>query len=243
MTVSPFRFPLASVAAVLLAAGLASCGAGHTERQTGYARVGIDVSHHQEAIDWSAVAADGVDFAFVKATEGVDHADTRFCGNWADAKTAGLVRGAYHFFRADRDGRAQADHFHRAVELRPGDLPAVVDVETLDGATPEQLIANLRTWLFLTEIRTGAKPLIYTNLKFYYRHLAGHFDGYPLWIARYSSHAPALSPATAPAFWQYGNRGRVAGIAGDVDLDVFLGDAAAFEALRLREPSAVSFRP
>ena len=60
-------------------------------------RYGIDVSAHQRAIDWQAVAADGIEFAYVKATEGGDFTDRRFADNWAAADAAGLDRGAYHF--------------------------------------------------------------------------------------------------------------------------------------------------
>src|SRR5690349_2704594 len=59
---------------------------------------GIDVSHHQNEIDWRKVAHDDVSFAFIKATEGGDHRDTRFATNWKEAQAAGLKVGAYHFF-------------------------------------------------------------------------------------------------------------------------------------------------
>ncbi|MCC2096979.1 MAG: glycosyl hydrolase family 25, partial [Hyphomicrobiales bacterium] len=58
---------------------------------------GIDVSKYQGDIDWNAVRASGVKFAWIKATEGGDHADERFLQNWNAAKAAGVPRGAYHF--------------------------------------------------------------------------------------------------------------------------------------------------
>ncbi len=221
----------------------AGCGTDETERQReGYIE-GIDVSHHQPRIDWPQVAADGINFAYVKATEGQSHRDTKFCENWASAKTAGLYRGAYHFYRADVNPREQFEHFRAVVSLVPGDLSPVLDVETLDGADKAELIEGLRTWLYLAEIEYGIKPVIYTNLKFYYHHLAGQFDDYPFWIARYGNNAPSVSSAATVAFWQYGDRGRVDGVTGHVDLNVFLGDSQAFGRLQIPEPTYTTLGP
>nr|WP_217497729.1 GH25 family lysozyme [Lysobacter enzymogenes] len=65
---------------------------------------GIDVSHHQGAIDWRAVARDAVAFAYLKASEGGDHRDRRYAANARDARAAGVAVGAYHFFTFCRDG-------------------------------------------------------------------------------------------------------------------------------------------
>ena len=236
--------PAALVAAAAMVWAFGACAPEPpTVRQRAAALEGIDVSHHQVDIDWPAVAADGIDFAFVKATEAASHHDTRFCDNWPEAQAAGLARGAYHFFRADIEAGAQFEHFRSVVDLHPGDLAPVVDVETTDGATEAELVEGLRAWLYLAEIHYGIKPVVYTNLKFYYRHLAGHFDDYPLWIARYGAKAPAVGTAAEVAFWQYGSRGRVAGVDGDVDLNVFTGEPAAFERLRISAPSLTTMAP
>jgi lysozyme len=97
---------------------------------------------------------------------------------------------------------------------------------------------GMRTWLYLAEITYGVKPIIYTNLKFYYQHLAGQFDDYPYWLARYGSKEPTVGPAHKLTFWQYGDRGAVAGINGPVDLNVFIGDRPAFDTLLIRAPEA-----
>ncbi len=239
MRPSPSLLPLLLLASV----ALVSCGDTDTERRSDAFIEGIDVSHHQPTIDWPTVAADGIDFAYMKATEGQSHLDTKFCHNWASAKTAGLSRGAYHFYRADVDAREQFEHFRTMVSLAPGDLSPVLDVETLDGANKAQLIEGMRTWLYLAEIKYGIKPVIYTNLKFYYHHLAGHFDDYPFWIARYGTNEPSVSSAATIAFWQYGDRGRVAGVEGHVDLNVFLGDEHDFSRLQISEPTYTTLAP
>jgi lysozyme len=81
---------------------------------------GIDVSHHQGAIDWTAVKAARVEFAFIKASEGGDFRDREFARNWEAARKAGVVRGAYHFFTFCTPGLAQADNFVATIGGSPG---------------------------------------------------------------------------------------------------------------------------
>lgn len=192
---------------------------------------GIDVSHHQKKILWDTVAAQQVHFAFVKATEGVNFSDSLFCFNWSEMKRVGIKRGAYHFYRPNSSPMLQAFNFNQWVEIETGDLPPVLDVEVLDGADPLHLLSGLRTWLTLVEWRHCIKPIIYTNLKFYNTYLAGHFDDYPVWIARYNSSEPILASGRDWLFWQYGNRGTIAGIQGHVDFNVFKGDFTRLDSL------------
>jgi lysozyme len=197
-----------------------------------YAVRGIDVSHYQEDIDWSKVAQQAVDFVFVKATEGNTLNDTLFCDNWEAIKKEGIRRGAYHFFRANVCSEQQALNFIRNVKMEAGDLPPVLDVETLDGSGKIELLAGMVTWLYLVEIAYGVKPVIYTNQKFYNTYLAGHFDDYPLWIARYNNYQqPRLADGRDWQFWQRRDTGKIAGIEGDVDLNVFQGNHQDLEAL------------
>jgi lysozyme len=186
---------------------------------------GVDVSHHQRAIDWSEVAQrNEIQFGFVKATEGADFTDTLFCDNWERMGRMGMRRGAYHFFRAYGCGVEQANHFLSILEMKTGDLPPVLDIETLDGVTPEVLRQEAREWLGHVELKLGIKPIIYSNQHFYDRFLAGgEFDHYPLWIARYATDAPVLSDGRQWTFWQYSNEGCVDGISKKVDVNVFNG--------------------
>ena len=73
------------------------------------------------------------------------------------------------------------------VEMQYGDLPPVLDVEVTDGVVGEDLINGIQTWLTLVEQKTRMTPIIYTNQKFYNKHLAGHFPNHLIWIARYNS--------------------------------------------------------
>ena len=95
---------------------------------------GIDVSKYQEIISWESVKEMKVrnvqlGFVFIKATEGIVNTDPQFKRNWKKSKQAGMIRGAYHFFLATKDGREQAENFISMVDLEEGDLPPVVDIE------------------------------------------------------------------------------------------------------------------
>ena len=92
---------------------------------------GIDVSRHQDKINWDDVrqmddSGIKLGFAFIKATEGVQLIDTKFKRNWENAKVAGIPRGAYHFFNPAKNGKLQALHFIEEVRITTGDLPPVL---------------------------------------------------------------------------------------------------------------------
>ncbi len=185
---------------------------------------GIDVSHYQKVIDWDMVAEkQALDFAFVKATEGHEYRDSLFCRNWDNLRRLGIRRGAYHFFRAYGCGDEQARNFLTTVEMEPGDIAPVLDLEVTDGIDPEVMVEEARIWLDIVESNLGIRPIIYTNQFFYERYLAGRFEHYPLWIARYSDEQPLLSTGKRWNFWQYTNDGCLDGICRTVDLNIFPG--------------------
>jgi lysozyme len=206
---------------------------GDTERMTSYSVHGIDLSRHQSKVNWDAVAADGINFAFVKATEGRRHSDTFYCRNWAEMKRVGIKRGAYHFFRPSIDPKEQADNFIANVDMQYGDLPPVVDVEVDDDMPREEVAKQLKTWLYLVEIKYSIRPIIYTHYKFYNKFIAGEFDKYPIWIAKYGGEAPRLGGSAKWWFWQYGNKGKINGIDGYVDFNVFYSTKEDLESICL----------
>lgn len=208
-------------------------------RRTDFAIEGIDVSRYQADIDWEVVAAADFDFAFVKATEGLSHIDPKFALNWLDLQQAGMRRGAYHFFRPEISGENQAFHFINTVELVGGDLPPVLDVEVIGQLSSDELVGQIEDWLELTELHYEVKPILYSGQKFYNRHLAGRFDDYPLWLARYADRKPVAACGREFQFWQYADQGQIAGIEGNVDLNVFTGDA--LDLLELCIPLQPSF--
>jgi len=190
---------------------------------------GIDVSHYQAQINWDTISQQNISFAFVKATEGATHVDTLFSHNWTEMDRVGLKRGAYHFFRPQTSPVAQAQNFIEQVKMNDGDLPPVLDVEVRDDISKRRLIDAVRTWLIIVETRYDVKPILYTNIKFYNRYLAGHFNEYPIWIARYNTIEPRLACGREWDFWQYGNKGLIEGIDGFVDFNVFKGNILELE--------------
>jgi lysozyme len=203
-----------------------------------YSIHGIDVSKYQELIAWEEVQAMKVKkiqlgFAFIKATEGIGNTDPNFNRNWKKSKSNGIIRGAYHFFIASKDGRMQAENFIDKVKLEPGDLPPVLDTEQLNGTNADQLKKELKKWLEITENYYQVKPIIYTNVDFYNRNLGSEFDEYPLWIAHYYQPGqPRISRGWI--FWQHSQEGRVNGIVSKVDFNVFNGDSLEFKNILVR---------
>ncbi len=213
---------------VIWCLGFASACRTPTERMEGYEIHGIDVSHYQKEIDWEMVMSQDIDFVYIKASEGQEMKDKRFTENWKALGQQEVRRGAYHFFRPTINARKQAENYTNFVKLKKGDLPPALDVEVVDGASPEKLREGVQIWLTTVEKAYGIRPIIYTNQDFYHDHLHGYFDEYPLWIARYNKRkSPALKGKRKWTFWQYGNRGRLDGIEGNVDFNVFHGDSLA----------------
>ena len=90
---------------------------------------GVDVSNHQGEIDWTAVAGDDIEFAYIKATEGGDSVDPWFERNWEGARSAGLDVGAYHYFTLCRSRSEQAENFLATLPVHEADFPAALDLE------------------------------------------------------------------------------------------------------------------
>ena len=215
-------------------------GREKTPLLAGYTVHGIDVSAYQGRIDWPTVARHNVRFAFIKASEGGTLRDARFARNWREARKAGVLCGAYHYFHPKRSGQLQADLFARTVPLRPGDLPPVLDVEASNFHDVAVMRREVARWLRLIEAHYGVRPILYSNHSFYQRHLAGHFDNYPLWLAHYEVARPAMA-RNKWIIWQHSDEAYVPGIRGVVDFNVFQGNFKALQALRV--PPAAAPKP
>ena len=190
---------------------------------------GIDVSSWQATVDWSSVAGAGHVYAIARISDGT-YKDPNFATNWAGIRSAGLIRGAYQFFRPTVDVDTQADIVIAAVgKLGPGDLPIALDLE---NGTPTA--TQVQAWLDKVEAGTGKRPIIYTGAYFWNATLdSSAFSSYPLWHAQYTSAACPNIPNgwTSWAFWQYSSTGSVPGISGDVDMNRYNGTLADLEAL------------
>jgi lysozyme len=190
---------------------------------------GIDVSAYQNPVNWATVANSGIYYAFAKATEGETFVDPSFATNWATMRSAGIIRGAYHFFRPGKDPRTQANNFLKALTptLDGSDLPPVLDLEVLDNLTPGVVLDRANQWLKIIESATGRKPIIYTFPVFWEERLGNptQLANYPLWVANFGTQDPYVPSAWKDwAFHQFSESGTVAGIASNVDLNQFNGN-------------------
>lgn len=190
---------------------------------------GIDVSRHQQNIDWEAVSKMkhndvSISFVYIKASEGKTISDNYFKQNWRAVKEHGMLRGAYHFYRPHLTAEVQANlFFSQLPKLEKGDLPPVLDIE-IKGNTPVSTMRKgLKKWLVMVEKKYGVTPIIYTNYSFHKNYLnTPEFKKYPLWIAHYKT--PNLYHKMSNwHFWQHTDRANINGIRGGVDFNVYKG--------------------
>jgi len=188
---------------------------------------GIDVSHHLGEIDWAQVASDDVAFVYMKATEGGDFKDSAFARNWAGAGSAGLARGAYHYFSLCKPGQQQAENFLSVLPEDADMLAPVLDLELERNCArrppADEVLREISAFTTLVEAARGKQVVFYVPSDFYENYLKGSGLNRRLW-ARSIWHSPDY-PAEW-VLWQYHDRGRVKGIATDVDLNVLHSDKA-----------------
>ncbi len=201
---------------------------GEPDYPSGYEIHGIDISHHQGTIDWgelrkAMIAKCPVRFIMIKATEGSSHTDRKFKENFYQARENGFIRGAYHFWSNKTSPRDQAAYFLSQVHLEEGDLPPVLDVEHVpQNISIEDFQRDVLTWLHIVEDKYHVKPIIYTYHKFKEKYLSDQrFDDYPYWIAHY--YVEKVEYQGKWKFWQHTDAGRLPGIKGYVDLNIYNG--------------------
>ena len=199
---------------------------------------GIDAARFQKSINWSQARRNGVNFAFIKATEGGDLLDPAFKGHWRGAGKAGVARGAYHFYYFCTTPEVQARWFIKNVPKTKGMLPPVLDMEwnpfspTCAHRRPEANVVQdeMRRWLRIVEAHYGQKPIIYTTPRFYKENKLAGFKGYEYWLRTTAKTPREAYPGQSWRFWQYSMTGLIDGIEGEVDLNLFNGTRAEWAA-------------
>jgi GH25 family lysozyme M1 (1,4-beta-N-acetylmuramidase) len=200
---------------------------------TGTTLEGLDVSSYQGTVSWPSVRSAGKDFIFIRVAHGLA-ADTKFPANWTQAKSAGLIRGAYQYLVPSQSVSQQADMMVQAMAtLQSDDLPPVVDVEEVGSTSPAQLAAMVQQWVDAVKAGTGRTPIVYSGSYFWDDYVQSTaFNTQPLWIPNYGVTCPRLPAAWSNwAFHQYTSSGGVSGISGNVDLDRFNGTLTQLQAL------------
>lgn len=201
---------------------------GDAKYPDGYEIRGIDISHYQGEIDWellqnAMIEKSPIRFVVMKATEGASKIDPSFNENFQQAREYGFIRGAYHFWSNKSSARQQAYFFLDKVPLEVGDLPPVLDVEHKPAdKSVEDFQRDVLTWLHIVEDRYHVKPIIYTYYKFKMTNLNSPvFDDYPYWIAHY--YVDKIEYKGEWKFWQHTDAGRLPGIKGYVDFNIYNG--------------------
>lgn len=203
--------------------------------------LGIDVSHYQAGIDWSAVASAGYKFAFAKCSDGLS-ADPTFQTFRTQAKAAGLLFGGYHFFRFDIDPVLQAQKaFATSGGGLSGELPFFLDVEwdkqsqkygegtVMDDVAADEVYSCLKALRNLMGECVG----IYTNPWFWNPGVYDSWSAYPLWVPAYNTTIDKVKippPWTSMSFWQYSESIALGGVT-NVDGNYFLGSINQLKAL------------
>lgn len=198
---------------------------------------GVDVSSYQGEIDWPLLASQGIQFAYIKATEGSSFVDAQYENNMENALKTDLKVGAYHFFSYDSSGATQGAHFIKTVTQEEGMLPPVIDVEFYgdkernlpDAASAKQ---KLSAMVGLLTAHYQTPPVLYATEKSYRLYIARDFPDCEIWIRNVVTE-PTLSDGRSWTFWQYSNRIRLDGYNGEesfIDMNIFQGSASDFAA-------------
>lgn len=233
MTARKAAYLLIAATALAIAATMGGRFIGSRERSvdidtTLFTVRGVDISAHNGYVDFDSLRNSGIDFVYIKASEGATWRDARFEDNYRRALASGLAVGVYHYFRFDVEGWRQSVNVMRAINGRRLDLPVAIDVEEWANSSrpsTDHVVTQLRSMVELLR-QGGREVIIYTNLSGYYRFIRNHFDDVPLWICSFRDEP--LYDAARWTIWQHSHIGSAAGVSGNVDLNTFntpaLGD-------------------
>ncbi|MGA8112055.1 MAG: GH25 family lysozyme [Actinocatenispora sp.] len=241
----PFRAAATLLAAVLAVTVLSLVGGARPASAVTAAPEGIDVYHGNGVIDWGQVRAAGIDFAFIKTTEGNYYTDDQFSANYTGAYNAGIIRDAYHFARPDEPAAEQVDFFLSHGGGWSADnltLPGMVDLEynpygeTCYGLSQGDMVSWIHQFVDGYQAATGRYPIIYTATNWWNQCTGGSGDfasQTPLFLVDLDGgvEMPGGWGSFPWSFRQYDWHGSVAGIPSEVDRDVWNGDYAGLQRL------------
>ncbi|MET8245526.1 lysozyme [Streptomyces sp. NPDC005202] len=225
---TPPRHRARAVAATVAALTLGGASLAALPASAASPPQGHDVSSHQKSVNWAGARAKGAEFVYVKATESTNYRNPYFAQQYDGARSAGLIRGAYHFAAPDKSwGTTQAAFFVRNGGAWRADgwtLPPALDIEYNPYDKKHKCYglskAKMVDWIkaFSDEIKreTGRRPVIYTTTH-WWNTCTGGSDAFAadhaLWIARHESADTGALPAgwSFWTFWQYDNSGSLPG--------------------------------
>jgi len=191
---------------------------------------GIDVSHHQGNIDWKAVSENGIDYVYIKATQGMTFTDDMYEKNRKLARQSGLLVGAYHFYSMQSKPKDQFENFRKACPKGTTDLIPMIDVEfagKLSSAQLAELGDGAKELADLMEQYYGKKPMIYCSPDVYNWCIYGRFSNdYMLMLGHPYTTYPAIKGKKHYDIWQYTYSGRINGVKQSFDMHKFHKDTS-----------------
>ena len=188
-------------------------------QMAGYKTQGLDISHHQEKVNWTRVDPK-YKFIILKATEGQNFLDTDFLYNWNNARLNGFVVGAYHFFTMTSSGAAQADFYISKVSDSDKTLPPIIDLEiSTKKYKKKDVVKNLEEMVDKLEEHYKKRVIFYVNYNTYNAYIKNEFPKNKIWITDYK-YFPRIKEHNRWIIWQVSRRGRIDGIPGFTDKNV-----------------------
>lgn len=185
---------------------------------------GIDISEFQGEIDFEEVRRSGIEAVYIRVGAG-EYTDEYFAENYERAKAAGLKIGFYHYVtaRSVEEGRRQARFFASLAAGREPDMRLAMDFEYFGSLSVSQINAISEAYLDELTALTKREAVIYSDLSnarnIFSRALA---EKYPLWAAQYGADEPSANGKWREwVGFQYTDEGRVGGIYGNVDRNIF----------------------
>ena len=188
-------------------------------KMLGFKVQGLDISHHQERVNWTKVDSNKYKFIIMKATEGQNFLDSDFSYNWNNARLNGFTVGAYHFFSMLSSGTAQADFYISKVPYSERTLPPIIDLEIPTKYPKEQVLKELKDMTDKLEKQYKKRVIFYVNYNTYNAYIKGEFPKNKIWITDYK-YFPRIKENNRWVIWQVSRRGRIEGIPGFTDKNV-----------------------
>ena len=211
-------------------------GRGSGRAPESYPVHGIDLSRYQTSVDWDTARRAGVNFAYIKATEGGDRVDPMFRTHWQGATAAGVRPGAFHFYYFCTSAAVQARWFIANVPRVTGALPPALDVEWNPQSPtctrrpdPATVRSEIGIFLDIVGRHYRQRPVVYAPLEFWADNNLDDITDEEFWLRSTAGHPSDTYPGARWVFWQYSGTGLVPGIAGRVDLNAFAGSVNSWQ--------------
>lgn len=205
-----------------------------------YPVTGIDISQYTGEVDFDKLikySKRDLDFIYLRASLGVaaygERAfDRRFNTYYKDATERGLHVGAYHFFKFQYGGTAQAKFFLQQIKGKKFDLPLVIDIEEYGNRgqwNPQTIVTNIRAFLQTVRKERDEDIIFYSNRNTFHKYIKPYFPDEKVWICSFINPSEATPPIKEWLFWQHSHKGRLTGAQNAVDLNTYNGTREEWE--------------